>query len=91
MITSGFLMSLFDLLFSSVGRYDRQKCVGRKKSMMNKKCFDIILICNYGNLILNIIWYDFVIMIGYRYKMIPVTSTIINIWGDGRAVNCIRL
>ena len=85
-------MSLFDLFFSSISRYNRQKCVGRKKSMMNKKRFDIVLIRSYDNLILNIIWYDFIIMIACRYKMISITNTIThNIWGDGRAVNCIRL
>lgn len=70
MITSSFLMSLFDLLFGSIGRYDWQKCMGRKKSMMNKKCFDIVLICCYDNLILNIIRDDTINMITHKCTMI---------------------
>jgi hypothetical protein len=77
MIISSFLMSLFDLFFSSIGRYGWQKCLGRKESMMNKKCFDIVLIRSYDNLILNIIWHDLLIMITHRDKMIPISSTII--------------
>lgn len=75
MTISGFLMSLFDLLFGSISRYDWQKCMGRKKFMMNKKRFDIVLICSYDNLILHIVWYDFIIITN-RYKMIRKSNPI---------------
>ena len=67
--------------------------LGRCSPMMNQTDASVILIWVSGDWVIDHVWYSFSSgSYQYEYIMILESGSLKqNVWGDGRAVNCIRL